>query len=111
MGLLTPCPGASDPVPYWELRPQTPPPVPSALGVLNDYALYKSTHSLTHSPTQIHAGAPCSPCGVAQTTFGHFHVYMYRRRLAVVTYAHTEPYTISPAFSALNDSVECTGAI
>ena len=23
----------------------------SALGVLNDYALYKSTHSLTHSPT------------------------------------------------------------
>ena len=25
---------------------------PSALGVLNDYALYKSTHSLTHSPEQ-----------------------------------------------------------
>ena len=24
----------------------------SALGVLNDYALYKSTHSLTHSPRQ-----------------------------------------------------------
>jgi len=29
----------------------------SALGVLNDYALYKSTHSLTHSKlhTTIHA--------------------------------------------------------
>ena len=25
----------------------------SALGVLNDYALYKSTHSLTHSKTYL----------------------------------------------------------
>ena len=70
----------------------------SALGVLNDYALYKSTHSLTHSLT------PLSLFTIILTLHKYLCVFLWHKSILVL-------FGITRRFVSMRYSVDSSGVV